>query len=199
MAKDASASSSAKHLPPLLRAPLPLSATKVKLTHLQALTQRAMTDWRASPRGRAFLSIDPGLPSPKYMAAIRSLSRRQAAVIFQLRTGHIPLNSHLHRISRAPARTCPACGAAPETVHHFLLLCPAFANARARFLTGMGRRSRDLSALLGTPAAFRPLLMYVGATRRLAHTFGNVAPQADPSAPRAGQPAPRRYPQRPHG
>ena len=199
VAKDATTSSNAKHLPPLLRAPLPLSATKAKLTHLQALEQRASLAWRTSPRGQRFLSIDPKLPSAKYMAAISSLSRRQAAVIFQLRTGHVPLNSHLFRISRAPSRTCPACRAAPETVHHFLLLCPAFAHARARYLSGMGRRSRDLAALLGTPDAFRPLLMYVGATRRLAHTFGNVSPRAGPSTTRTHQPTHRPGASQPHG
>ena len=199
VAKDATTSSNAKHLPPLLRTPLPLSATKAKLMHLQALVQRASLEWRTSPRGRCFLSIDPKLPSAKYMTAISSLSRRQAAVIFQLRTGHVPLNYHLYRISRAPSCTCPACGATPETIHHFLLLCPSFAHAHARYLSGMGRRSWDLSALLGTPEAFRPLLMYVGATCRLAHTFSNVSPHTGSSTPRACQPTHQLRSPRPHG
>lgn len=197
--KDAAKSSSLRCLPPLLRTPLPLSATKAKLTHLQGLVQQASTDWRSSPWGQAFLSIDPRLPSPRYMVAIKSLSHRQAAVIFQLHMGHAPLNSHLYRISHAPARTCLACGVAPETVHHFLPLCPAFAHARSQFLSSMGRHSWDLSALLGTPDAFRPLLSYVSATRRLAHTFGNVSPHVDVPTPHAGQRAGCLHAPRLHG
>ncbi|PIL29086.1 hypothetical protein GSI_09134 [Ganoderma sinense ZZ0214-1] len=171
--------SSNRRLPCLLRRPLPISAAKVKLAYLQSLNEKATKSWRDSLRGRRFLSIDPALPSPKYMKSIKSLSRRQAAVLFQLHSGHAPLNAHLHRISHAPSSTCPTCNSAPETVLHYLLICPAYANARNRYLSGMGRCSRDLSALLGTPDAWLPLLHYVGATRRLAHTFGNVAPQQE--------------------
>ena len=166
-AQGASESSSARRLPRLLRTPLPISAAKVKLAHRQALGEQATKDWRASRRGRHFLGTDASLPSPKYMKAIRSLSRRQAAIIFQLRSGHVPLNAHLYRISRAASPTCPACGGAPETVLHYILVCPAYSGARARYLSGMGRSGRHLSTLLGTPDAWRPLLRFVGATRRL--------------------------------
>ncbi|PIL24746.1 hypothetical protein GSI_12632 [Ganoderma sinense ZZ0214-1] len=176
-AQGASESSSHRRLPRLLRKPLPISAAKIKLAFVTSLSKKATKAWRDSGRGRRFLSIDPALPSSKYMKAIKSLSRRQAAVLFQLRSGHVPLNAHLHRISRAPSSTCPACASAPETVLHYLLVCPAYANARDRYLSGLGRRSRDLSTLLGTPDAWEPLLRYVGSTRRFAHTFGDVAPQ----------------------
>ncbi|PIL37604.1 hypothetical protein GSI_01298 [Ganoderma sinense ZZ0214-1] len=198
-AQGASQNSSHRRLPRLLRKPLPISAAKVKLAFAKSLEEKATKAWRDSIRGRRFLSIDPALPSPKYMKAIKSLSRRQAAVLFQLRSGHAPLNAHLHRISRAPAASCPACTGAPETVLHYLLVCPAYANVRSHYLSGMGRRSRDLSALLGTPDAWPPLLRYVGATRRLAHTFGDVAPQRGqrddrqqaPQDPRRRRRAPR--------
>nr|VWO96319.1 Uncharacterized protein [Ganoderma boninense] len=176
-AQGAANNSSAGRLPGLLRRPLPISAAKVKLAYTKALSDKAAAGWRTSVRGRRFLSTDPALPSPKYMKSIKSLARRQAAVLFQLRCGHVPLNSHLYRIGRAPAPTCPACGGAPETVLHYLLTCPAHSHARACYLSGMGRRGRDLSTLLGTPDAWQPLLRYVGATKRLAHTFGNVTPR----------------------
>ena len=178
-ASSAKESSSPSRLPRILRSPLPLSAAKARLAYQQLLTQRATMEWHTSLRGRRFLATDSSLPSPKYMKATASLSRRQAAVLFQLRSGHAPLNSHLHRIARAPSRQCPSCHAAPESVMHYLLICSAHSNARAKYLGGLGRRGRDLATLLGTPDAFRPLLHYLGATRRLAHTFGNVTPQQD--------------------
>ena len=106
------------------------------------------------------------------MAAIKSLSRRQAAVIFQLHTGHVPLNSHLHCIFWAPVHTCPACRAAPKMVHHFLLLCLAFVHAWSQFLSGLGHCSRDLSALLSMPDAFRPLFIMIDEVQNQSFIMG---------------------------
>ncbi|KIK35074.1 hypothetical protein CY34DRAFT_96741 [Suillus luteus UH-Slu-Lm8-n1] len=44
---------------------------------------------------------------------------------------HIPLNKHLHRIARVPSPMCPACEEKEESVHHFLLSCPAYTKHRA--------------------------------------------------------------------
>ncbi|KAG2043901.1 hypothetical protein BDR03DRAFT_807832, partial [Suillus americanus] len=61
---------------------------------------------------------------------ISSLPRKYSSLIFQLRTGHIALNKHLHRISKIPSAKCEKCNAHEETAHHFLLVCHTFARQR---------------------------------------------------------------------
>ncbi|KAG2040391.1 hypothetical protein BDR03DRAFT_858064, partial [Suillus americanus] len=40
--------------------------------------------------------------------------------LFQLRTGHVPLNKHLFRISKSPSPICSACHQKEESVYHFM-------------------------------------------------------------------------------
>ncbi|KIK81533.1 hypothetical protein PAXRUDRAFT_44789, partial [Paxillus rubicundulus Ve08.2h10] len=54
------------------------------------------------------------------------LPKRHAAIIFQLQTGHVPLNKHLHRIAHAESPKCPGCHTRDETILHYLLECPAY-------------------------------------------------------------------------
>jgi len=51
----------------------------------------------------------------------------QAALLMQLRSGHILLQKHLHRIGKAGSATCPACLSDDKSIHHYLLMCPAYA------------------------------------------------------------------------
>ncbi|EJD46539.1 hypothetical protein AURDEDRAFT_39503, partial [Auricularia subglabra TFB-10046 SS5] len=59
--------------------------------------------------------------------------------ITQLRIGHAPLNKHLHRIKRHEHPTCDACGAAPESVRHYLLECRQYRPYRERMMHALGR------------------------------------------------------------
>ncbi len=49
-------------------------------------------------------------------------------------TGHIGLNKHLHRITRADTPNCPYCTDTEETVAHFIGQCPAFMRIRGNTL-----------------------------------------------------------------
>ncbi|KAI0365283.1 hypothetical protein BV20DRAFT_909194, partial [Pilatotrama ljubarskyi] len=73
-----------------------------------------------------------------------------------LRTGHAPLNDHLHRIGRADSPLCPACMTARETVIHHLIQCPACRRQRA-LLPGaalsLGKTSHDVLLTYVRPAA----------------------------------------------
>ena len=68
----------------------------------------------------------PNLPSLSYLKLTKSLPRKQTSLLTQLRTEHIPLQVHLHRIGKADSAQCPSCGHAKETVHHYLLDCPTY-------------------------------------------------------------------------
>ncbi|MDT7543689.1 MAG: hypothetical protein QOE33_3601, partial [Acidobacteriota bacterium] len=54
----------------------------------------------------------------------------------QLRSGHILLQAHLFRIAWAEAPDCPRCCVRKETVHHFLMVCPAYMAQRQRMANG---------------------------------------------------------------
>jgi len=79
-----------------------------------------------SPQWRKLRHIDPTMPSKRYRMMADSLLHKQASLLIQLRTGHAPLNKHLFNIKSADSPICPACKDTHKTVHHFLLLCPAY-------------------------------------------------------------------------
>ncbi|EJD47149.1 hypothetical protein AURDEDRAFT_62523 [Auricularia subglabra TFB-10046 SS5] len=92
------------------------------------------------------------------------------STIVQLRIGHAPLNRHLHRIKKHAHPTCDACGAAPESVRHFLLECTAHNQQRQRMMLSLGRGYDRLDALLSTATGIAATIKFVAATRRFAAT-----------------------------
>ncbi|KAH9019426.1 hypothetical protein EDB85DRAFT_2153746 [Lactarius pseudohatsudake] len=95
-------SSPASLLPTLLKKGIKTSKSAVK----QALHAKRKTKWREewekSTRYEKTKRFDPSLPSRKFIELIsnKKLSRAMASKMFQLRTGHIPLNAYLHRFKR---------------------------------------------------------------------------------------------------
>jgi hypothetical protein len=51
-----------------------------------------------------------------------SLSKRQASILAQLRTGMTPLNEYLYNIKAVESNLCE-CGEAVESREHFVLRC----------------------------------------------------------------------------
>ncbi|KAG0145405.1 hypothetical protein CROQUDRAFT_658714, partial [Cronartium quercuum f. sp. fusiforme G11] len=81
--------------------------------------------WKAlSVSSTEFPNHTPELKAPaKEIAdAFNRLEKGQAAAIFQLQTGHCPLNAYLHQFKRLTTKYCRGCGV-PEMVAHFLLYC----------------------------------------------------------------------------
>ena len=71
---------------------------------------------------------------PRPRDNLNKLPRREQSIIFQMRTGHIPLNSYLHRIKRQHPSACPLCDDPEETVEHMLFECRKLIDLRACFL-----------------------------------------------------------------
>lgn len=67
----------------------------------------------------------PDATSKKHLKATKGLSQRDSTVLFQLRSGHAPLNAHLHRIKCADSPVCEVCSKGDEMVKHFVYECPA--------------------------------------------------------------------------
>jgi hypothetical protein len=167
-------------LPPLLEAdPLPHSLATARQAFRAETKQRWGLQWRMSPRYTRLSKIDNRLPQGDYLSDTAKLTRAQSSLITQLRTGHVPLNKHLHRIKRAPSPLCPACTRADESTHHFLFECRTYEHARHVLRRKLGRKSTSVRELLGKPEPMLALLRYVAATGRLKGTFGDVSPPPD--------------------
>jgi len=88
--------------------------------------------WQKSPRFKKTRLIDPSFPSAKYLEITSSLNRRQASILTQLRTGHAPINMHLHRIQKSVTPYCPqfTCVQATEDIRHLMFTCPRYIQER---------------------------------------------------------------------
>jgi hypothetical protein len=122
--------------------------------------------------------VDAALPGKHTQLLYDCLSRKEAGVLAQLRTGMTRLNGYLHRIGVAPSDQC-ACGQATETVDHFLFRCRKWTAYRSEMLECTDTHRSNISFYLGgkspsdkkewTPnmAAVRAAIRFAIATGRL--------------------------------
>ena len=83
-------------LPDFLKGTLPSSVAASK-QHVKRITGISTEKWwKRSKCYKRIRAVDPTLPSKTYITATGNLSRAQTSVLTQLRTGHAPLNQHLH-------------------------------------------------------------------------------------------------------
>ena len=120
--------------------------------------------------------IDPTLPSQRFHKLIKGLSRAQASILIQLRTGHIPLNKYLFRIGKANNPTCAACQQDEESVHHYLFDCPAWKNEHWHMGRKLGNKAKSLKCVLSSKKGVKETLKFIGRTGQLKCTFGDVSP-----------------------
>ncbi|KAJ7745036.1 hypothetical protein B0H14DRAFT_3514616 [Mycena olivaceomarginata] len=97
--------------------------------------------------------------------------------------GHIGLNAYLYRFNLALSPSCSLCDA-PETVAHFLLLCPKYRRERLKLIVKLGTARLSFKLLLGTKAEHGPVFSFVrsdastAAAVSLAHERNVLAKQA---------------------
>ena len=170
-------SSKDKLLPAFLRRkPLPVSISATRQFLKKKIKAQWQTEWSSSPRFLRMKAINPSLPSDDFLNIASQLCCNQVSLLFQLRSGHIPLNETLHQIKHSDTPLCPhCCGSTKETVHYFLLACPRYACAR-RLLQSQLRHSSSISFLLNSRSAIPNLLRYVSNTNHLRVTFREVCP-----------------------
>ncbi|KAG2117619.1 hypothetical protein DEU56DRAFT_721249, partial [Suillus clintonianus] len=88
---------------------LPDSVSALTQWHQDEIKKRWSTMWKKYPRHARTTIIDPSAPSNRFIKLIATLPKRQASIYTQLRTRHIPLNQHLHRIGKSITPYCPIC------------------------------------------------------------------------------------------
>ena len=98
--------------------------------------------------GKFTRNIDKALPRKHMIQVYNSLSREEAGILSQLRTGHTPLNDSLARIRVEDSAAC-TCGAKVESIQHFLFYCPRWKDKRSNLQKTMADRWGDLAYALG--------------------------------------------------
>ncbi|KAF5364572.1 hypothetical protein D9758_005527 [Tetrapyrgos nigripes] len=88
---------------------LPASVSALKQQFHASLIERWEKDFTKSRRLQRFSAYEPRGVRSHFIHLTDKLSRRQTSILVQLHTGHVPLNSHLYRISRSETPNCPNC------------------------------------------------------------------------------------------
>lgn len=109
----------------------------------------------------------------KIAEAYDKLEKGQAAIIFQLRSGHSRLNQFLARINAKPNDRCPHCGR-KETTIHFLLYCPQYRRQRRDYRNALREAeikldTRRANIILDQPDGFPYLADFIASTNRFEH------------------------------
>lgn len=130
--------------------------------------ERWRQEWITSPRYAKFKHIDSSLPSCRFLKLISNLkmSRADMSEIFQICSGHVPLNVYLHQFKRKESAQCLACGAQKETLQHFLLECPAYTHERRKLKQKKGELEAKFAELIISKKRTTALAHYIQATRR---------------------------------
>ena len=95
------------------------------------LQEEWLNNWATGTTAR---NVYRHMNGPRPRDDLNKLPRREQSIIFRLRTGHIPLNSYLHRIKPHHPSACPLCDEPEETVQHILFECRKLIDLRACFL-----------------------------------------------------------------
>ena len=174
LAKAASQGHSTRRedLPHLLRSQLPVSISAVKQEFQAQLNRKWAKMWSETPRKDKFSRIDPNFPFNQFRKKLFKLTRNQASLIMQLRTGHIPLNFYLHRIGKIDTDKCTKCLEGPanlqitETINHYLFECQAYDEARQVLTTEIGRRQLSLSKIMKSTDNLKSLVTFINRSGR---------------------------------
>lgn len=144
-----------------------VGATNAKLlpTSLSKLAQETRTTFHLRTAdfttGRKELKTQPR----KIADSLSRLEKGQAAAIFQIRSGHCPLNEYLRRFNHHPTGKCDICKS-PETVSHFILYCKNFKQQRRTFRKRLQEdeikvNQYSLTSWLNTPDAYPRLAEFI--------------------------------------
>jgi ribonuclease HI/retron-type reverse transcriptase len=158
----------------------PLRTTLRRWCKTQA--ERAwISAWREDKKGRATYRHTP-VPTKKVLQLHERLSKRESAMLVQLRTEKIGLNDFLFN-RHVPDITSPgcSCGERRQTVAHVLLRCSKHKDLRNRIFANLSGR-HSLRAILSTPQLATKAIEYMEQTQIL----GQVGIRDTQTTPSAG-------------
>ena len=105
---------------------------------------------RALPNevGKAISELDTALPGKHTKAIYDALNKRDAKILIQLRTECARINQYLARIKAIDSFLCP-CGAAPESLRHFLFSCSRWVSQRRELYKKWPGKEGNLGFFVG--------------------------------------------------
>ena len=162
---------------------LPFNKAVLIQANNDRLKQDIMHNFSLCLWGERLHQIDPSLPSGKFAALVNSLPHQHTSTLVQLQTGHVPLNHHLARIGKAPSPACMQCRAAFETIHHYILMCPAYQEERILLRREVGWKRMNVSTSFMAKEVLKGLLKYLAQTWCLLQVFSNLTPLEPPPPP----------------
>lgn len=154
---------------------LPDSISAIKQWHQAELNERWSNLWKESPRYTRTSTIDPSMPSNRFIKLVATLPRQQTSIYTQLRTRHIPLNHHPHRIRKSPSPHYPICPGRDETIDHFLFDCPQYVRERHILSNTLRHKANSLTYILTSKKATESLICFINSTGQLKTTFGEIS------------------------
>lgn len=92
-----------------------VSVSAARQEYARRFNARWQEDWLQSPRYTRHKGWAPEAATKSHLRATAAITRREASTLSQMRSGHGPLDVHLHRIGCAPSPVCSACGRTDET------------------------------------------------------------------------------------
>jgi ribonuclease HI len=152
----------------------PISVAAIRKEFKEDTANWAARTLRKSVRGQRLQRLDPRMPSGAFLRTTMGLGRKATAILTQLRTGHLPLNAHLHRIGKAESPGCEACGYRQETALHYLALCPAYEELRVPLKRKLRGRATELRSLLANTNVLPLLLRFIAASKRFERVYGEL-------------------------
>ena len=153
---------------------LPVSRSAIKQRFRRELQTQANEAQKGEERIVKLQLTDPSAPSSNIAKITGRLPRTQASLLTQLITEHAPLCQYLHRFKKAESPRCPACLQAAESVHHYLMECPAYDTPRRERRRALRGKGRKVSSLLTDDRCTRELFKFIAATQRFKSTHGQL-------------------------
>jgi hypothetical protein len=156
-----------KNLPKMLQKDLPTSKAAEKQRFNKEVKEVRAERWKQNTEGKFISRTAPELPSKKHCEKLGELSRKGASIWTQLRTGHVGLNKHLHRIKVVDSPKCGNCKIFDESVEHYLLHCRAYKQERIAMKRRVKGGTKDIGRLLGNQSNAEAVVDFVIETGRL--------------------------------
>lgn len=144
---------------------LPQSISAAKRAQREISKVRWTKAWQNSPRITRATKFNAHSPSHTLANHILRIPKPHTTAYIRLRTGHIGLNKHLHRIKKTESPSCK-CGAPQETVEHYLTVCPCYNRARHVLRNSLGQKATLVPYLLTNQEARMHLMKFVKSTKR---------------------------------
>ena len=162
-------------LPKTLQKSLLCSMSAVKQAHKAHLQMKWSDEWEKSTRYAHIGVLDLTHTSKSFLRLTGNLCKKNTAIYFQLCTGHIPLNKHLHQIKKSATPQCLQCdGTQIETVHHYLFDCTRYNRERHILGQKLSRNTLSTYHLLSDKNTQQALFGYINGTKWLHNTFGDI-------------------------